>query len=144
MMKNSLVRHHDCTRCKLFVLVDRMRIAYLDCFSGISGDMFLGALIDAGVPAKLFEDTVTALNIGDSLHVRDIRPGDFEVLSDPDASIALVSAPTAIEEPAADAAATAVAAAEPEVIAKGKKDEEGEGKDKEKDKGKDKGKGKEK
>ena len=41
-----------------------MRIAYLDCFSGMSGDMFLGALVDAGVPAKLFEDTVAALNIG--------------------------------------------------------------------------------
>ena len=35
-----------------------MRIAYLDCFSGISGDMFLGALVDAGVSAKLLEDTV--------------------------------------------------------------------------------------
>jgi len=41
-----------------------MRIAYLDCFSGMSGDMFLGALVDAGVPGKLFEQTVAALNIG--------------------------------------------------------------------------------
>src|SRR5229473_5180443 len=41
-----------------------MRLAYLDCFSGISGDMFLAALIDAGVPPKLFEETVAALNIG--------------------------------------------------------------------------------
>jgi pyridinium-3,5-bisthiocarboxylic acid mononucleotide nickel chelatase len=46
-----------------------MRIAYLDCFSGMSGDMFLGALIDAGVPAKLFEDTVAALNIGARLEI---------------------------------------------------------------------------
>ncbi len=41
-----------------------MRIAYLDCFSGISGDMFLGALLDAGVPHTVFEETVSALNIG--------------------------------------------------------------------------------
>src|SRR5271169_2515521 len=41
-----------------------MRIAYLDGFSGISGDMFLGALVDAGVPFKLFQDTVAALDIG--------------------------------------------------------------------------------
>ncbi|MFH1753220.1 MAG: nickel insertion protein, partial [Candidatus Omnitrophota bacterium] len=26
-----------------------MRILYLDCYSGISGDMFLGSLIDAGL-----------------------------------------------------------------------------------------------
>jgi hypothetical protein len=30
-----------------------MRIAYLDCFSCISGDMFLGALVDAGVSVEL-------------------------------------------------------------------------------------------
>src|SRR5579872_7446869 len=41
-----------------------MRIAYLDCFSGISGDMFLGALVDAGVPVRLLEETVAALNVG--------------------------------------------------------------------------------
>ena len=40
-----------------------MRIAYLDCFSGISGDMFLGALVDAGVSARLLEETVAALNV---------------------------------------------------------------------------------
>src|SRR6202166_1620657 len=49
-----------------------MRIAYLDCFSGISGDMFLGALIDAGVSPKLFEDTVAALDIGARLEISKV------------------------------------------------------------------------
>jgi pyridinium-3,5-bisthiocarboxylic acid mononucleotide nickel chelatase len=40
-----------------------MRIAYLECFSGISGDMFLGALVDAGVPADLLVRTVGALKV---------------------------------------------------------------------------------
>jgi pyridinium-3,5-bisthiocarboxylic acid mononucleotide nickel chelatase len=46
-----------------------MRIAYLDCFSGISGDMFLGALLDAGVYPKLLEETVAALNIDARLEI---------------------------------------------------------------------------
>jgi pyridinium-3,5-bisthiocarboxylic acid mononucleotide nickel chelatase len=46
-----------------------MRIAYLECFSGISGDMFLGALVDAGVPAELFVRTVEALGVDARLEI---------------------------------------------------------------------------
>jgi len=53
-----------------------MRIAYLECFSGISGDMFLGALLDAGVPFELFQTTVAGLKIGAELeHARVDRAG---------------------------------------------------------------------
>jgi pyridinium-3,5-bisthiocarboxylic acid mononucleotide nickel chelatase len=50
-----------------------MRIAYLDCFSGISGDMFLGALIDAGVPPTVFEQAVSALNLGARLEISRVN-----------------------------------------------------------------------
>ena len=52
-----------------------MRTAYLDCFSGISGDMFLGALVDAGVPAKLLEETVAALDLGARLAISGVERG---------------------------------------------------------------------
>jgi uncharacterized protein (TIGR00299 family) protein len=53
-----------------------MRIAYLECFSGISGDMFLGALVDAGVPAALLEKAVAALDVGARLEIsRVMRSG---------------------------------------------------------------------
>ena len=52
-----------------------MRIAYLDCFSGISGDMFLGALVDAGVPAKLLEESVAALDLGARLEISQVMRG---------------------------------------------------------------------
>src|SRR5271167_2107559 len=50
-----------------------MRIAYLDCFSGVSGDMFLGAVVDAGVPPQLLEETVAALNIGARLEISRVQ-----------------------------------------------------------------------
>jgi len=34
------------------------RILYVDCFSGVSGDMFLGALVDLGVEAEALEESV--------------------------------------------------------------------------------------
>ncbi|MGC2745124.1 MAG: nickel pincer cofactor biosynthesis protein LarC [Candidatus Angelobacter sp.] len=46
-----------------------MRIAYLECFSGISGDMFLGALVDAGVPPEVLTRTVEALGVDARLEI---------------------------------------------------------------------------
>ncbi len=50
-----------------------MRIAYLECFSGMSGDMFLGALVDVGVPAQLLEGTASGLNIGAKLEISRVQ-----------------------------------------------------------------------
>ena len=50
-----------------------MRIAYLECFSGISGDMFLGALVDAGVPLELLKNTVAALGVDASLELSRVE-----------------------------------------------------------------------
>ncbi len=53
-----------------------MRIAYLECFSGMSGDMFLGALVDAGVSPRLLEESVAALGVGARLEIsRVVRSG---------------------------------------------------------------------
>jgi len=52
-----------------------MRIGYLECFSGISGDMLLGALLDAGVPFACLEETATALNVGARLEMRKVSRG---------------------------------------------------------------------
>jgi uncharacterized protein (TIGR00299 family) protein len=49
-----------------------MRIAYLDCFAGVAGDMFLGALLDAGVPLQILEEATAALNLGASLKVEKV------------------------------------------------------------------------
>jgi uncharacterized protein (TIGR00299 family) protein len=49
-----------------------MKLLYLDCFSGISGDMLLGALISLGCPASILQDAFEKLPIPP---VRiDVRP----------------------------------------------------------------------
>ena len=79
------------------------------------------------IPQHLEAD-VTALAIGDSIHVRDLVVPNAEVLSDPDTTIATVVPPTVMTEVAATPAAGT--STEPEVIAKGKVDEAGaKGKD---------------
>ncbi|HEY1159500.1 MAG TPA: nickel pincer cofactor biosynthesis protein LarC [Terracidiphilus sp.] len=52
-----------------------MRIGYLECFSGISGDMMLGALVDAGAPFAHLEETAAALNVGARLEMRKVSRG---------------------------------------------------------------------
>ncbi len=63
-------------------------IAYLDCSSGISGDMFLGAMMDAGFPLDTLRQALTSLPItGYELKLeawqdRGIRGSRFSVLMD--------------------------------------------------------------
>jgi uncharacterized protein (DUF111 family) len=40
-----------------------MKIAYFDCFSGVSGDMTLGALVDAGVDLAVLRQELSKLPV---------------------------------------------------------------------------------
>src|SRR6476620_10958106 len=49
------------------------RVLYFDCFSGISGDMALGALLDAGLPFDDLKAALGSLALGDAhVHARKV------------------------------------------------------------------------
>jgi uncharacterized protein (TIGR00299 family) protein len=51
-----------------------LKIAYFDCFSGISGDMCLGALINAGAPLKSIKQGLKKIPLkGYELTVKEVR-----------------------------------------------------------------------
>jgi uncharacterized protein (TIGR00299 family) protein len=66
------------------------RIAYFDCFSGCSGDMLLGALLDAGLDMAILEKSLCGLNIsGYHLAARKVQRSSimatkFDVIMDGD------------------------------------------------------------
>ena len=58
-------------------MLPTVRIAYFDCFSGISGDMTLGALVDAGVDARAIVEAVARLGLEFELTFETVRRGGF-------------------------------------------------------------------
>lgn len=54
-----------------------MRIGYFDCFSGISGDMTLGALVDAGVEPGLILSAIASLGLPCELTFETVRRAGF-------------------------------------------------------------------
>ena len=51
-----------------------LRAAYFDCYSGISGDMILGAMVDLGVDIKGIRNSLKKINLkGYKLHSKKIQ-----------------------------------------------------------------------
>ena len=64
-----------------------MKIGFVDCFSGISGDMFMGALLDAGLEGEYFIDEIKKLHFEEEYDIRigetkkgALRAASFDVI----------------------------------------------------------------
>ncbi len=54
-----------------------MKVAHFDCFSGISGDMTLAALIDVGVDARAITEGIASLQLPIQVEIEKVRKGGF-------------------------------------------------------------------
>jgi uncharacterized protein (TIGR00299 family) protein len=54
-----------------------MKVAHFDCFSGISGDMVLGAVLDAGVPVEPIRAALDSLGLPIQLEVEKVKRCGF-------------------------------------------------------------------
>jgi large subunit ribosomal protein L25 len=80
------------------------------------------------IPSSIDVD-VTHLNIGESVHISDLKAEEITILSDVSGTVATVVPPTVVEEAVTtEEGAEEAAEGEPEVIAKGKKEDEEEDK----------------
>ncbi len=67
-----------------------MKIAYLDCLSGISGDMTLGALVDAGIPLAEIQHGIDSLSlpscklVAETVHRKGFRATKVHVRHEPE------------------------------------------------------------
>ena len=50
-----------------------LKVGYFDCFAGISGDMALGALVDAGVPLGLIQSCLESLGLPIRLEAEKVK-----------------------------------------------------------------------
>ncbi len=68
-----MVCHVHAQRIQCAETVNTMKYAYFDCFSGVSGDMILGALLHAGAPFDDLKAQLSLLNVsGYSLETEDV------------------------------------------------------------------------
>lgn len=56
-----------------------MKLAYVDAFSGVSGDMFLAGMLDAGLPIERMREALSLLDLPEKvdLHVEEVRKGSM-------------------------------------------------------------------
>ena len=55
-----------------------MHYLYLDAFSGVSGDMFLGALLDLGYSAPKFQEAISRLHLPLSLEITRVKRASLQ------------------------------------------------------------------